>query len=204
MMTGFTFESVINDCGTEVSYRSYYDGIPCDHIKVDGLLAKRRSALELILSDICECLDIFELITFDVQKKYSKFLYKAFVITYGKCFASGEKRGTSLKAKPVFKGNEKLFQKHKQVIKTRNKYVAHSDSSNYEVTEVYLASFRNQSEVFTPTTKYSYPTGYSLVEEENLVIHVYEHIKEQISKIDNVILHQRCITTPNLQTQSLK
>jgi hypothetical protein len=190
-MTEFTHESAISECGTEVTFNSYFDGKPCKSIKVSGHLAKRRSALQLILSDICECLDIFELITFDSKREYSKFLYKAFVVTYGKCFASGEKRGISLKAKKVFKDNEGLLKKHNQIIEARNKYVAHADSATYEVSEVYLASFGSQHEVFAPTQKYSHPVRSGLIGDEDLVIYVYEHINKQINKIDNAIFQQQ-------------
>ena len=187
-MTQFTYKLVISECGTEVTFNSFYDGKPCKNVEVNGHLAKRRAALQLILSDICECIDIFELITFDSQRKYSKFLYKAFVVTYGKCFASGQNRGISLKAKLVFRDNEKLLQKHNQVIKVRNKYVAHADSETYEVSEVYLASSSMKHEIFVPTRKYSNPVGNSLIEEEDLVAYVYEYINVQINKIDNAIL----------------
>lgn len=190
-MTSFTYKSSISECRTEITFDSYYDGEPCENIKVDGHLAKRRSALQLILSDICECLDIFELITFDSQRRYSKFLYKAFIITYGKCFASGEKRGISLKAKKVFKDNEQLLQRHNQVIEARNKYVAHADSVVYEESEVYLASSGDEKEVFAPTHKYSHPVGEGLIEDEDLVIYVYEYLNKQVSKIDNAIFQQQ-------------
>lgn len=190
-MTDFTHKSSISKCLTEITFDSYYDGKPCDNIKVDGHIAKRRSALQLILSDICECLDIFELITFDSQRRYSKFLYKAFIITYGKCFASGEKRGISLKAKKVFKDNEQLLQRHNKIIEMRNKYVAHADSGVYEGSEVYLAFCGDQKEIFAPTQKYSHPVGEFLIEDEDLVIYVYEYINKQITKVDNAIFQQQ-------------
>ncbi|HCG9711306.1 TPA: hypothetical protein NKA25_001176 [Vibrio parahaemolyticus] len=186
----FTYKSEISECGTGIIFKSYFGNVTCNNIKVTGHLAKRRSALQLILSDICECLDIFELITFDGERKYSKFLYKAFVITYGKCFAGGEERGISLSAKKVFKNDKEMLQKHRQIIELRNKYVAHSDSSIYEMSEVYLASSGDQQELFVPTQKYTHPIGSSLVGHEDLVVYVYEHVNEQISKVEKAILQQ--------------
>ncbi len=140
--------------------------------------------------DLCECLEIVELITFN-EGGYSRFLYKAFVINYGKSFADGKERGISLSAKKVFKNNKDLLVRHNQIINARNKYVAHSDSSTYEVSEVRLASFGNHHELFAPMSKYSHPTGNSLVREKKLVIHVYKHVKEQVIRVEKAILQQQ-------------
>ncbi|ELA6592050.1 TPA: hypothetical protein NKB37_002981 [Vibrio parahaemolyticus] len=190
-MTKFTHKSEISKCGTELVFKSYYNDIPCKNTKIFGHLAKRRSGLQLILSDICECLDMFELITFDGERRYTKFLYKAFVITYGKCFAGGEERGVSLNAKAVFKGNKQLLEKYIKIIEARNKYVAHSDSTNYENSAVYLASFDGEHEIFVPTQKYSHPVSDSIASDENMVIYVYEYLNDQIQKLDNAMLQQQ-------------
>ncbi|MCH1920956.1 hypothetical protein L9G15_16140 [Shewanella sp. A3A] len=187
----FTYKSEISECGTEIIFKSYFGHVPCNNIQITGHFAKRRSALQLILSDICECLEILELITFDSEIKYSRFLYKAFIITYGKCFVGGKERGVSLDAKKVFKDDKEMLQKHREIIELRNRYVAHSDSAICEMSEVYIVSSGDQHELFVPTQKYSHPIGSSLVGDENLVIYVYEHVYEEISKVEKAIFQQR-------------
>ncbi len=48
-MAEFTHKDEISECGTGLIFKSYYDGEPCENIKITGPRAKRYSALQLEL-----------------------------------------------------------------------------------------------------------------------------------------------------------
>jgi len=66
-------------------------------------------------------------------------LWFSVIITYGKCFASAEKK-TRLEKKYYFKGeSEQLKLIHKDMIDTRNSYIAHNLDYGCSKTEIFLS-----------------------------------------------------------------
>ena len=189
-MSKFTYESQLSECKTELTYNSYFENELCANKKIEGTLAKRRIALQLILSDICDCSYALNLISENINANHCSFVYKSFVVTYGKCFASGATRGLSLQAKDIFKKQPELLTRHLCLIKTRNKYIAHSDSEVFESSEVYLVESASEHEFFVPTLKFSFPTGSSLKKELDLVLYVCEQVKSQIKKLESKMVAQ--------------
>jgi hypothetical protein len=189
-MSKFTYESQLSECKTELTYNSYFENEPCVNKQIEGTLAKRRIALQLILLDICECNDALNLISQNINANHCSFVYKSFVVTYGKCFASAATRGLSLQAKDIFKQQPELLSQHHCLIKTRNKYIAHSDSEVFESSEVYLVESASEHEFFVPTLKFGFPTGNSIKQGLDLVLYVYEQVKNQIKKVESKLAAQ--------------
>jgi len=180
----------MSTCTTEYSYKSFFDGEPCESKKVEGVLAKQRIALQLIIQDIYECNDALNFIIENNDSNLCSIVYKSFIITYGKCFTVGATRGVSLNAKDIFKDQNSLFNVHQILLKTRNKYVAHSDSDIFESSEVYFVKSSSEHEFFVPTLRFNYPTGESLKKEHGLVLYLYEQVKKKILKLENRLVEK--------------
>ena len=133
---------------------------------------------------------MLDLILVDPKSKQTAFLYKAFLITYGKCFATGVARGLTLNAKDVFKNQEKLLSAHRHLINARNKFVAHSDSLIFEQSEVYLSKFGGNLDIFVPSNKYGHPTDHSFKEVQDHTLFVYEHVSIVIGKLELRLLNE--------------
>ncbi|MDE1244244.1 hypothetical protein [Vibrio aestuarianus] len=187
-MSEFKYEIIALEGSTEIDYRAYFDGKACDLSEVSGHIAKRRASLQLILADIRECHEILN--SMRNHEELSSHLYKAFVITYSKCFASGAVRGLSLDSKRVYKSAPDLLKLHDHVYKMRNTYIAHADNSACEQAEVYFVKHENISEVFVPTSKYSAPWSHSFEELFSLINELYAHVAEQTRKVDSKITEQ--------------
>ncbi|WP_147302666.1 hypothetical protein [Thalassotalea euphylliae] len=186
-MSKFSIKSNICPDSSEITYTTFYDGKKCQHQEVTGKIAKRRLALEYIVRDLSSCFEYLHLLKSCQESEIAKPIYDAFVIKYGKCFASGNERGLSLKPKNYFQNESMFYKTHLNIIKTRNKYVAHSDSSVYEQGEVYLATNGSESKVFIPVINYSHPTDKSLDREIELCKHLTSKVVLEIQKLDSKI-----------------
>ncbi len=186
-MTKFKLESKISSGSSEITFFASYDGDRCHSEEVVGKISKKRLALELITGDLYSCVEYLSLIKGCDGLRINKPIYEAFVIKYGKCFASGKERGLSLKIKDYFNDNPALLKTHLHVINTRNKYIAHSDSSVFEQGEVLLAKNGSESEVFVPVCSYSYPVGHFLEKEIELCSYLISKINLEIKKLENRI-----------------
>ena len=182
VMSKFEIESDINIVSSEVTFTTSYGGEECEHEEIVGSIAKRRLALEFILGDISSCIDYLSLVKEYEGLVISKPIYEAFVIKYGKCFASGKERGLSLKAKSYFPHDSDSLKIHSNIIKTRNKYIAHSDSEIFEQGRVLLAKSGNESEVFTPVINYSHPVEHSLEKEIEHCIYLRIKVAQEIGE----------------------
>lgn len=187
-MPEFKYEIIALEGSAEIAYKAYLDGRVCELSEVSGHIAKRRASLQLILADIRECYEILNSMR-NHESLYSQ-LYKAFVITYSKCFASGAVRGLSLDAKRVYKYAPEMLKLHDHVYKMRNTYIAHADNSVCEQVEVYFVKHESISEVFVPTSKYSAPWSHSFGELFSLIHELYAHVAEQTRKVDSKITEQ--------------
>jgi hypothetical protein len=85
-------------------------------------------------------------------------LYKNSVLAYAKCFSSSGKGKISLDAKQVYSNNSRLKEIHVELMDVRNKYVAHSDSSDFELAVV-LQKQEEDRIVLSNTVSYSTPVG---------------------------------------------
>lgn len=118
-------------------YEFYYKGERCDSEILDSPVAKRRKALAMISYDLSSCWSYLVLLGNDNDHVIDGALYKAFVITYAKCFVSGKERGLSLTAKDTFSDLPKeLMAIHESLMDTRHKFVAHSDCLNSQQSEI--------------------------------------------------------------------
>ncbi len=59
-------------------------------------------------------------------------LFRAFLLSYGKCFASSGKGRSSLDQKKVFAGKEELLPVHDRLMDLRHKFAAHNDVSGLD------------------------------------------------------------------------
>jgi len=186
-MSKFKVELTSTDEG-ETRIKATYQGNPCDLKVINESIGNRRRSLELILNDILQSHEYLCLLEGAEGSSLAKPLYKAFVVTYGKCFSTGKERGLSLDARDVFKESKANHEVHDLVMKTRNKYIAHSDSSGYESSEIYLASYSNHSEILAYVQKYSHPVEFSLEKEKNLCLYVHKVIERKILKEDQHLI----------------
>lgn len=113
------------------------DGITPLIYHIDSPIAKRYSGLGLILKDLRNTLEVIKhLLGFrngnsPQMIKQSASFYA--VITYAKCFAEAEGRGTQLQAKDALKyADGDSRSEHERIIHQRNKYVAHAGLEGYE------------------------------------------------------------------------
>lgn len=183
-MNKFEIESDISLGSSEIEFSTSYGGEECEHEEISGSIAKRRLALEFILRDISSCIDYLSLVREYEGLGISKPIYEAFVIKYGKCFASGKERGLSLKANEYFPRGSGSLKIHLAIIKARNKYIAHSDSDIFEQGRVLLAKSGNESEVFTPVINYSHPVDRSLAKEIEHCLELRSKVAQGIGKND--------------------
>lgn len=187
-MSNFTLESYTTESDpSEIKFRAFYKGEVCNIKAIKGQLAKRRIALALILDDLGECYKGLCFVESLEGSELTNLLYKSFLITYGKCFSAGKARGLSLDAKDIFKDFPDLYKLHKILIKTRNEYVAHGDTTICEQGELYLASTSSKHEYFVPLAKYSNPIEHSLKKEVDLCLFVVDQVKSKISKVEEKI-----------------
>lgn len=113
-----------------------YKGEDCKVVDYSGPLARRSNGFNLILQDLELCLQYTNL-PYDQPAVIQSAIHRALVITYGKCFAKADGRGTKLEARDVFKDTDpKLVAYHDLLIKTRNDFVAHSGSDDFEDSHV--------------------------------------------------------------------
>ncbi|KHA55217.1 hypothetical protein NM74_18000 [Aeromonas hydrophila] len=59
-------------------------------------------------------------------------LFKAFLLSYGKCFASAGKGRRKLEAKHVFGDRDDLLPIHRRIMELRNTFAAHNDTSGLD------------------------------------------------------------------------
>lgn len=128
------------EIGSEIGWSGYefcYKGKRCESEILDNPIAKRRKALAMISHDLSSCCSYLVLLANDNNCVIDGALYKAFVITYAKCFVSGKDRGLSLKAVEVFSDFPKELKAiHESIMKARHKFVAHSDCLNSQKSEI--------------------------------------------------------------------
>lgn len=60
-------------------------------------------------------------------------LFKNFVLSYAKCFSSSGKGRLSLDANDVYSSQQDLKKIHEEIMEIRNKYVAHNDDSDFNI-----------------------------------------------------------------------
>ncbi|MFH0235393.1 hypothetical protein ACGRPC_18420 [Vibrio diabolicus] len=189
-MRKFQYGMKVSDCESELNFVAYSGDKLCQLIELDSVIAKRRSSIELIIQDVIECHNILDQIPAVEDSPLSGYLYKAFAITYRKCFSTGNVRGLSLDAKSVFKGKAELKKQHNSVIDIRNTYIAHADNGMCEQAIVYLASNGDDHEVFVPSNKYLMPVGLSLTSLTGLTEHLHSYLLSQVQKLDIKLLQE--------------
>lgn len=75
-------------------------------------------------------------------------LFRAFLLSYGKCFASSGKGRSSIDPKKVFGGKEELLPVHDRVMELRHKFAAHNDVSGLDEALIDIEERENEF-VFT-------------------------------------------------------
>lgn len=148
----------------------------------------RRRSLALIINDVVQSHEYLCLLDGIDGTSLAKPLYKAFVVTYGKCFSTGKERGLSLDAREIFKESKANFKAHEFVMKTRNKYIAHSDSSVFEDSEINLACSSEHTEILAFVQKHSHPVGKSLEKEKELCLYLHKMVEKKVLKEDEYLI----------------
>jgi len=121
-----------------VSVHHTKDGKICRYHILKDKISRQAAAYASIKIDLIECKQSIEYLKSikeisQIPKFAKTSLLFSSVILYAKCFTSGEGRGTSIQKKDVFKGiNPSHINFHHEVIKLRNKYLAHAGNSNHE------------------------------------------------------------------------
>jgi len=185
-----------SDVGWEDS-RFFWKGKLCSYKILTGPIAKRREALALIYEDLCNCEEYLCQMTIENPRLVQSALYKSFIITYGKCFVKGKSRGMSLEESHIFSNaEEKIKDIHKSVMETRNKFVAHSDSSIMHQAEICVIyppdGFENlQPHIVTATLEYNQPFGHSFLEQMYLVEHIKNQVIAMIERCNFNLISQR-------------
>ncbi|MDD2802317.1 MAG: hypothetical protein PHE96_12750 [Methylococcales bacterium] len=129
-------------------------GVNCSFINLENaqlnLAPKHKGLVEQIrdlqtlrndLRYVAEWLSILS--EFEITSKQhaliANSLWFSVIITYGKCFASADKK-TRLEEKDYFKGeSDQLKLVHKDMIDTRNSYIAHNLDYGLSKTEIFLS-----------------------------------------------------------------
>lgn len=103
-------------------------------------------------------------------------LFRSFLLSYGKCFASSGKGRSSLDANKVFAGKPESFEVHRRIMDLRNKFAAHNDVSGLDEAVIEV---EERSDEFLIGHRYSfgipmnecasYKTALAVVEEKLLV-----------------------------------
>jgi hypothetical protein len=133
------FQKIIVSKTSRIIYSYHYKGKtgkPCVVIELNTPISRQLSAYALIEKDLRDALSFLE----EHQKILHmsnpndkgilvKALARAIVITYGKCFTKADGRKTKLESDHVSEKNKKT---HENMMRMRNKYVAHAGDSEHE------------------------------------------------------------------------
>ena len=113
-----------------------YKGRVCPYLIPNGKEVKELESLALIRNDLNCALESFKHIEYLTSNSGSDLVKRSLlfagIISYAKPFSEGRGRIVRLKKRDVFKSNNEFEIVHNQLIKIRNKYVAHGDKSSFE------------------------------------------------------------------------
>mgnify|MGYP003120580149 CR=1 FL=1 len=119
------------DYGAKVSY----EGMECEVRKLENPLARRYNALQHIVGDLQDILGFIEKYN-SSEVLIRSAIFQAIIISYGRCFGSGDARGISLREQDVFPEGSPLLQTHRDLIRIRHKVVAHADDPDVTCGEI--------------------------------------------------------------------
>lgn len=119
------------DYGAKVSY----EGMECEVRKLENPLARRYNALQQIVGDLQDILGFIEKYN-SSEVLIRSAIFQAIIISYGRCFGSGDARGISLREQDVFPEGSPLLQTHRDLIRIRHKVVAHADDPDVTCGEI--------------------------------------------------------------------
>ena len=103
-------------------------------------LARNYSALCLIKKDLDLVKETLTLLEAGVENKIIKQSLSFFaIITYAKCYAQAEGRGSSLKIEALKDLPKQVREEHDRLIQQRNKYVAHGGGEGWEQNVIAVA-----------------------------------------------------------------
>ncbi|WP_019407701.1 hypothetical protein [Pseudomonas psychrophila] len=147
-----TIRRQINGDTSNVEY--LLDGKPARHKLLLSKRAKQAGNFKLIHKDLEYVEKSLAILTtinsstfFNIDSNddiVKRSLFTSSVITYGKCFATGELRGVKLDIsfiKKIF--TPKLLSRHKNIIEIRNKYIAHANTETHEKAHTFIAFDHN-------------------------------------------------------------
>lgn len=112
-------------------------------------------------------------------------LWKAAIVTYGKCFTNSDDGGSKLELRDSFKDHEYFIPIHNSLMSVRNGFIAHRGDNEFEGTVMFLKVNRNDPQDITYSLKSlragtsSFP---SLVDYLNVIEHLLHHIELKIQK----------------------
>jgi hypothetical protein len=131
----------------------------------------------------------------DPQSIEQEALFISAIVTYGKCFNEGKGRVVRLKHTQVLRGtHETQVAVHKEMIRIRNKYIAHGDLSQHEQVSVRVALSPNLENKGVMTSYYAKTLTAGLsTDDTNKYIHVIEiyekFVEENVDKCLKMIRH---------------
>ena len=104
--------------------------LPC--VLAQGPRAKRCRGLAMIQGELARVIAQLDEILKDQEDSLVELRWHSAVITYGRCFASADGRGTKLEISHVKElgKNELMF--HNELIELRNQYIAHSGKNEQQ------------------------------------------------------------------------
>lgn len=137
-----------------------YKGNPCPYLCPTGEEVTELESWLLFRSDLNCALESLKHILyieskptiFPSSESISRGLLFSSIVSYAKCFAQARGRVVRLEKEHVFEGEAELLKTHNQVLKMRNKFVAHGDKSEFEHVMVRIALTPEpfSKEVLTP------------------------------------------------------
>ncbi len=112
-------------------------------------------------------------------------LWKAAIITYGKCFTSSDDGQGKLEAKECFKDIPYFIGAHNSLMSIRNGYIAHRGDNEFEETVLFVKIDKNHPEETTYAMKSfraansSFP---NMVDYLNVIEHLQQFVEKRIKK----------------------
>ncbi len=217
-----------------VTYSFFYGEEPCRHLILNSEIAKKLAAYSLIQKDLISVYGgIKHLIELQrnsitsgqlgIDNENNKFLvlkslHQAAVVTYAKCFASASggktkskhnnARGVKLEKSIISDFPQAQKEAHEYLINTRNEYIAHGGSTNYEQSLSFVViSPKNKiiSNILTMEA-HTATTSIELLETIlELVKNIQESLKVMQNKKSEIItrVHLPKITDRDIQIESV-
>lgn len=115
-------------------------------------------------------------------------LFKAFLLSYGKCFSAAGKGRSKLEEKHVFADRGDLLPIHRRIMELRHKFAAHNDTSGLNEA---VMDIEETEEEFILSHRYAFA----------IPLHEYEKYKKCTAVLEEYLIDRTYKTIDSLQKQ---